>query len=502
MNCTGCVIMLTKLPMKWKSIIAVLAMQFAWLATAHCQMIRISLDHLPKHRSAVPSHAAQAADRQYFSRMFKLKYGRLNAYTSSEFMGYLDRTYAMFGQKHRRHRYVGLTLCWKIAAAKGWAQSLPGPLIAICWNYKVSPWKLLARACKATFPNLQDHWDAKFLMQQSYHWGRQAMHHNAYPPARMLLATSFQCAQALNNAWYLRVIPPLSRRLIMLQAAYNQHLADEHDLRMKPDDAAALARTAVYCWLMSRASDAQAKGNAAAQHAAYPSLLAIQRLTQRKLLNAAAAISLGDLWWQLPARHHLLALGPLAREKAIKIYRQAACHISNGFAELIHTKGFRSANRFIIDARRCLKRVDDPHLKSMRHACKGLQIQVRILHGQYAAAVKTLAALPTNPSANQQVGEYTCFVAARWHTGLPYLEHSRQPGLANTAHVDAADPQAPARQIALGNQWWALSSGYHGLMKNVIRRRAIHWYQQALAKLSPGGYATVRERVATMAHAK
>ena len=494
--------MLTKLPMKWKSIIAVLTVQFTWLATAHCQMIRISLEHLPRHRSAVPSHAAQAADRQYFSQMFRLKYGRMNADTSSEFMNYLLRTYVSFGHKLRRHQYVGLTLCWKIAAAKGWAESLPRPLLAICWNYNVNPWKLLAQACKATFPNLQDHWDGTYLMQQSYHWGRQAMQQNAYLPARRLLATSFQCAQALNNAWYLRVIPTLSRRLVVLELAYQQHLADEKDLRMKPGDAAALARTAVYCWLMSRASDAQAKGNAAAQHAAYPSLLHIEQLTRRKSLDAVAAIDLGDLWWQLPSRHPLLALGPLAHEKAIKIYRQAAGQIGDGFTELIHTKGFRSANRFIIDARRCLTRADDPHLESLRHVCKDLQIQVRILHGQYAAAVKTLAASPTNSTANQQVGEYTCFVAARWHAGLPYLEHCRQPGLAGAAHADMADPQVPAGQLVLGNQWWTLSSGYHGLMKNVIRRRAIHWYKQALAKLPSGGYATVRARVATMEHAK
>ncbi|NNM87885.1 MAG: hypothetical protein HKL95_05140 [Phycisphaerae bacterium] len=450
----------------------------------------------PVNPVPIPSASAQAAARQYFSRLFRLKYGRLDSNHTFEFMNSLFNKYVNSNHKHAARAYVALTLCWQLAARKGVPGMITAPAQALCRNYKVNRWRLLAKATRLALPNLQDRWSCQFLMKCSYRWGHEAIAAHAFTSARSLLAVAFRCARTVQNAWYLQVIPPRSRQLVMLQAAYKQHLADLAFLQQHPHNAETLARVAVYDWVMSRQPRAATLANAAAKSSGYHTLAKIARLNALKAPNATDEVQLGNLWWNLPKTHHVRAFAPLVRLRAVVIYRQAIGNVQTDFSRLLGADHYRQAIAFMTAARRAVHRIGDPRLQRLSEGFKSLLLQTRLMHRRDIAAMAVIAKRPGDPAANQVVGEYTCFLGGRWTTGLRYLRHSAVVGVRRAAKADLSDPHHPQRQIVLGNQWWTLARGYHGLMKINIQLRAVYWYRRALSQLPATGERIVRDRVA------
>lgn len=415
-----------------------------------------------------------------------------------QFMDYLFNKYAYANNKHTAKAYVALTLCWQLAARKSNPGMIVAPAQALCRNYKVNRWKLLAKATALALPNLQDRWSCQFLMKTSYRWGREAIAAHAFASARSLLAVAFRCAQTVQNAWYLRIVPPRSRQLVMLQAAYKQHLADEDLLQQHRHNVAALLRTAIYDWVMSHQPHAAAAGGTAAKSSGCHALIKIVQLNAIKAPNAVDEIRLGDLWWNLPKTHQVLALQPLVRLRAVAIYRQAIGNIQHDFSRLVGADRYQQAIAFMITARRAVHRIGDPRLRRLSESLKSLLVQTRLMHGRDIAAMAVIAKKPADPTANQVVGEYTCFLGGHWAAGLPYLQHSAVVGVRRAAKADISDPHQPKRQIILGNQWWTLARGYHGLMKTNIQLRAVYWYRKALKHLPGTSDKLVRARVAKL----
>ncbi len=450
----------------------------------------------PVNPAPIPSASAQAAARRYFSRLFRLKYGRLDSNHTFEFMNYLFNKYVNSNHQHAARAYVALTLCWQLAARKSVPTMIPAPAQALCRNYKVNRWKLLAKATRLALPNLQDRWSCQFLMKCSYRWGREAIAAHAFTSARALLAVSFRCARTVQNAWYLQVIPPRSRQLVMLQAAYKQHLADQALLQQHPHNVETLGRVAIYDWVMSHQPHAATRANAAAKSSGSHALAEIARLIALQAPNAIDEVQLGDLWWNLPKTHHVRALAPLVRLHAVVIYRQALGNVQADFSRLVGADHYRQAIAFMTAARRAVQRIGDPRLHRLSEGFKSLLLQTRMMHRRVLTAMTVLAKKPGDPAANQVVGEYTCFLGGHWTTGLRYLRHSAVVGVRRAAQADLSDPHHPQRQIILGNQWWTLARGYHGLMKINIQLRAVYWYRQALSRLPATGDKNVRDRVA------
>ena len=274
--------------------------------------------------------------------------------------------------------------------------------------------------------------------------------------------------------------------------------ADKKLLKTNPTNSAALLRMALYHWLVSGKPGARALGNAEAKKTGYASLAGIMKLAAEDSGGAQRLIHLGNLWWNLPKAHKLLAYTPLVQQHSIKIYRRAIPGVARAFSAMIGQGDYHAAVLLIGQAKKAAKRTRDPKMLSIVRRWNPMLRQARQLHRRYTAAIKTLATKADDPQANQTVGIYTCFLGADWHAGLAYLKLSGLPGLRAAARADLAKPQTPAAQIALGDTWWRLARGYRGIMKRNIQLRAAYWYALALEKLPAGEDKDLRYRVAKL----
>jgi hypothetical protein len=471
----------------------------ALLALLLCAAVARQTDRaraaLADARLPVPSGIAQAPAEKHFARLFLQKYQRMDSNNALSFAEYLYSRYHNGGKDHPVTRYVALTLCWKLAARAGDPPVLFEPLGALCHGYRVDRARLRADAARATLPNVTN-WERLSLLRAAYRWANAAATSHRFPEARDLLTVALTCARHLNNTFYLRRIPRLAQRLVLLQAAHGQAVADRKLLRSSPNNSPALLRMALYHWLVSAKPNTLATGDALAKKSGCATAAEIMQLSAKPTRTTLESIRLGNLWWNLPKTHKLLAYTPLVQRHAVKIYRRAIPGVARAFSAMIGRGDYHAAVLFITQAKKAAKRTRDPKMLSIARRWNSMLRQARMLHRRYTAALKTIAKKAHDPAANQTIGEYLCFLGGQWKSGLAYLKLSSLPGLANAAKTDLADPQAPAAQIALGNKWWVLARGYRGIMKTNIQLRAVHWYALALEKLPAGEDKDLRYRVA------
>jgi len=99
-------------------------------------------------------------------------------------------------------------------------------------------------------------------------------------------------------------------------------------------------------------------------------------------------------------------------------------------------------------------------------------------------ATATLAKIPQNRKANLTVGSWSCFILGDWEKGLPHLAQGEDTQLARLAALDMSNPKDTAQQVALGDGWWKVGETKTGLEQSRVQARAVHWYRQALSKLT------------------
>lgn len=112
-----------------------------------------------------------------------------------------------------------------------------------------------------------------------------------------------------------------------------------------------------------------------------------------------------------------------------------------------------------------------------------------------AKARETLATMPDDPAANLVVGLHEVTVQGNWEAGLPKLRKSSDPVLRPLAERDLGDPAAPADQAAAGDGWWDVSEKESGSGRDILRRRAVYWYQKAQPKLTGLNKTKVDRRI-------
>jgi hypothetical protein len=105
-------------------------------------------------------------------------------------------------------------------------------------------------------------------------------------------------------------------------------------------------------------------------------------------------------------------------------------------------------------------------------------------------AIATLRKTPTDPDANQAVGEYRCFMKGDWPQGLPMLASGDDPKLRSLAEHDLQAPTSADTRAELGDSWWSLAEDRQGVEKRQIKARAGHWYHEAM----PGLAGIVKDR--------
>lgn len=448
-------------------------------------------------RLPVPPKAAQAAAEAKLQRYFTQNYHKLTAWTTDHFAVHLLKEYG-HAKGHPAIRYVALNLAWKLAARGGnfivTAQAV-GDLRAA---YQIDGYALHLQASRRLLPRLHSRALLDDLGDFTSHWGEEAITASDFRPAAGLLATAARCYGLSGNPAGVAKVRRLARHLAVLEPTSRQLTADQATLKKTPQDPAALIRTTLYYWLVAANPAAHAKGNQLAKASGSATLASITKLSKKPDATTAEKIHLGNLWWNLPKTHKLLAYTPLVQRHAIKIYRRAIPGVARAFSAMIGRGDYHAAVLFITQAKKAAKRTRDPKMLAIARPWNSMLRQARMLHRRYTAALKTITKKADDPVANQTIGEYLCFLGGQWRSGLAYLKLAGLPGLANAAKMDLADPTTPAAQIALGNKWWILAHGYRGITRTNIELRAVHWYALALKKLPASAYKDLRYRVAKL----
>ena len=107
-------------------------------------------------------------------------------------------------------------------------------------------------------------------------------------------------------------------------------------------------------------------------------------------------------------------------------------------------------------------------------------------HDRAQAAEKALRQDADNAKAILFLGKYYTLVKDQWPRGLPLLVKSGDPTLKALAEAELAmrESPEPAEMATLGDQWMAAVPAVEKPMQGFVRRRALHWYETALPRLS------------------
>jgi serine/threonine-protein kinase len=125
-------------------------------------------------------------------------------------------------------------------------------------------------------------------------------------------------------------------------------------------------------------------------------------------------------------------------------------------------------------------------LDALTDSAKDLQ-QARHEHEAFLAARDRLKTAPNDPVACLAAGRWFCFYQGDWDGGLKLLAKGSDGALKTLASAELASKLTKAEaRLARGDAWWDLAEEAAGIARNAMRRRAAHWYQQAMPDLAPG----------------
>lgn len=115
-------------------------------------------------------------------------------------------------------------------------------------------------------------------------------------------------------------------------------------------------------------------------------------------------------------------------------------------------------------------------------------------------ASQRLAQDADNPQANLTLGIYTALVKEDWTSGLPLLAKGSDNRLRSLAEAELAlgrDPPAPD-MVKLGDQWRAAIKAVEVPLQGAVARRALFWYERALASASGFTKTYLEQRIASL----
>jgi WD40 repeat protein len=95
--------------------------------------------------------------------------------------------------------------------------------------------------------------------------------------------------------------------------------------------------------------------------------------------------------------------------------------------------------------------------------------------------IDRLAKNPKDGQANLELGKYYAFFKGRWEKALPLLAMGSDEALKNLSNRDIASPKESKDQLALADGWWELALKEKDSVQLQLQRRAMFWYEQAVA---------------------
>ena len=180
-------------------------------------------------------------------------------------------------------------------------------------------------------------------------------------------------------------------------------------------------------------------------------------------------------------------------QKAVRAARTAAARVRNPADKTAREKKVTEAQAELEEIDAALGVLTD---------CTNRLQQTRSEHETFLAAQERLKTAPDDPDACLAVGRWHCFYQGDWDEGLKLLAKGSDDALKSAAAEELASaPSKADERVARGDAWWDLAEKAVGKAKIAMRRRAGHWYQEAMSDLAPGlGKSRVESRLAQVAN--
>ncbi|MBK6942428.1 MAG: terpene cyclase/mutase family protein [Planctomycetes bacterium] len=117
-----------------------------------------------------------------------------------------------------------------------------------------------------------------------------------------------------------------------------------------------------------------------------------------------------------------------------------------------------------------------PRMRDLRTAVN-LRLKVK-------AWKRQLDAKPDDPTANFELGAYTCFVLGDFRHGFPLLAKGSDAKVAELARIELDDPQSPDTQFDLAEKWFKAADSIRDDLREPALLRAATWFRTAQPRLT------------------
>ena len=205
------------------------------------------------------------------------------------------------------------------------------------------------------------------------------------------------------------------------------------------------------------------------------------RVALQSLDSAAIAFDV-DL---LPLKISVLqALGKTAKSpEECSALTRAALLVSE---DCVAVDQYELADKAMALASSNVRKANDPALAARSAARTKELAEARSRYQSMKNVLETLAKSPDDPAANNEMGQFLCFVKGNWDLGLRFLVRGSDATLKTLSQKELAFPTQAAELAALGDGWWDLAEKDKSpLRKSQIQAHARQIYTQAVVNAPP-----------------
>ena len=221
---------------------------------------------------------------------------------------------------------------------------------------------------------------------------------------------------------------------------------------------------------------------AAAAGAAEAAMSAIERMTERFIIDDEVALKLATLAVAADA-----TLNPRTKGEQLKAAREL-------IDEAVDLDRYDEAKKAAALADAAANALEDDDVKKQIRESRADVEKLSKRYNNVKGSLAKLEITPDDADDNLKVGEFYCFTKGDWDRGLTYLARGGKERYRELAKRDLHERATPTEQRALGDAWFAASRSA-GTLKPVLAGRAAHWYTLALPQLAASDRPAVEERL-------
>jgi hypothetical protein len=163
---------------------------------------------------------------------------------------------------------------------------------------------------------------------------------------------------------------------------------------------------------------------------------------------------------------------------------------------LIAADQYEGADKAAVQALAAAKKSGDAGLVARATTRSKVVAEAKTRFLAMKSVLQTLAKTPDDPAANNEMGQFLCFVKGTWDLGLRFLVKGSDPALKALAEKELALTGQAADQVAVADGWWDLAATEKSpLRKTQMISHAAGIYEAAVLSASGLVKAKIEKRL-------